>query len=179
MNYFSLYSFSGTAQRFQSLSTTTRSLAMDTARQVFRGDLQLVIPAWKIRTGYVRMLQAIVQGEASTSSAIEFQILRSSRRNNCVCYTVHKQFGGSQSGNKINFVALKTFSRSDYVIGIRLRNSGADPSFGLQYSSTTTGAGVDVHYWEGSQTNGSFSTSDSNARIMRGIAPMVSWKFCS
>ena len=145
MNYFSLYSFSGTAQRFQSLSTTTRSLAVDTARQVFRGDLQLVIPAWKIRTGYVRMLQAIVQGEASTSTAIEFQILTSSRRNNCVCYTVLKQFGGSQLGNKINFAALKILSvPTDYVIEIRLRNSRADPSFGLQYSSTTT-----VWSWSG------------------------------
>ena len=121
------------------------------------------------------MLQAIVQGEASTSSDIEFQILRSSRINNN-CYTVHEQFGGSQSGNKI--VAFKNVSvMSDDFIGIRLRCSGADPSFGLQYSSTTTGAGVDVHYWEGSQTNGSFC--DSNARIMRGITPMVSWTFCS
>ena len=74
--------------------------------------------------------------------------------------------------------------RPDYIVGIRLRNniSGADPNFGLQYSnSTTAGAGVDVYYWQGmgSHQACSLSICDSSAGVLHGIAPLVSWRFCS
>ena len=46
---------------------------LDTAKHLFKAELQLVIPAWRIGRGYVKMWQAIVQG--SISSDIHFQIL--------------------------------------------------------------------------------------------------------
>ena len=166
--------------------------APDNSTQALSGDLQLLIPAWRFSSiGYVFLWQAIVQGNASNSS-IEFQIFRQVSQQNGVYELVYGNFyadtnGASQSENNVTVVVDRNLSppeipvREDYAIGIRLRNStpGADPSFGLQYSNTTTGAGVDVFYWQGMGSQAcTLSICDSNAGVLRGIIPLISWRFC-
>ena len=56
----------------------------DGSAQVLSGDLQLLIPAWRLNdTGFVYLWQAIVQGNAS-NSAIEFQIFEPNSQKNGV-----------------------------------------------------------------------------------------------
>ena len=147
---------------------------LDTAKHIFKGELQLVIPAWRIGRGYVKMWQAIVQG--SISSDIHFQILTPVDCA-CKCYKVHHQFSGIQSGNIINVPPFKNTQNS--VVGILLRTSEADNMSGLKYSNaTTTGDEVDVYYWRSSMARTFFEIC-SNTESLHGITPMVSWKFCS
>ena len=164
--------------------------AADGSAQVLSGDLQLLIPAWRLNdTGFVYLWQAIVQGNAS-NSAIEFQIFEPNLQKNGVYdliygnrYNTNK--GGSQTVNNISVVVDRTLSLPlipvipGYIIGVRLRNNtpGADPSFGLQYINSSTG--VEVYYWQGmgNQTC-SLSTCDSSAGVLRGVIPLLSWRFC-
>ena len=165
--------------------------APDNSTQVLNGDLQLLVPAWRFSSaGYVFLWQAIVQGNAS-NSAIDFQIFRPVSQQNGVYELVYgNEYNdlSSQSGNNVSVMVDRNSAgpeipvRQDYIIGIRLRNStpGADPSFGLQYSnSTTAGAGVDVYYWQGMGSQAcTLSICDSNAGVLHEIAPLVSWSFC-
>ena len=164
--------------------------ALDNNTQVLNGDVQLLIPAWRFNSiGYVFLWQAIVQGNAS-NSAIEFQIFQPVSQLNGVYELVYGNaygLGHSQSENNLsvmvdrNLIGPEIPVREDYIIGIRLRNStpGADPSFGLQYSNTTTGAGVDVYYWQGMGSQAcTLAICDPNAGILRGIIPLISWRFC-
>ena len=165
--------------------------AVDGSAQVLSGDLQLLIPAWRLNeTGFVYLWQAIMQGYAS-NSAIEFQIFEPNSQKNGVYDLIYGNRydtikGGSQSVNNISVVVDRNLSpplipvRPGYIIGVRLRNNtpGADPSFGLQYISSSTG-GVEVYYWQGmgNQTC-SLSTCDSSAGVLRGVIPLISWRFC-
>ena len=165
--------------------------AADGSAQVLSGDLQLLIPAWRLNdTGFVYSWQSIVQGNAN-NSAIEFQIFQPNLQKNGVYDLIYgnrydTDSGGSQSENNISVVVDRDLSpplipaRLGYIIGVRLRNNtpGADPSFGLQYISSSTG-GVDVYYWEGmgNQTC-SLSTCDSSAGVLHGVIPLLSWRFC-
>ena len=167
--------------------------ALDNDTQVLNGDMQLLIPAWRFSSiGYVFLWQAIVQGNAS-NSGIEFQIFQPVSQHNGVYELVYGNAydaskGGSQSENNVTVMVDRNIFppeipvREDYIVGIRLRNStpGAEPSFGLQYSTnTTTGAEVDVYYWQGMGSQAcTLSICDSNAGVLRGIAPLVSWSFC-
>ena len=164
--------------------------APDSSTQVLNGDLQLLVPAWRFSSmGYVFLWQAIVQGNAS-NSAIDFQIFRPVSQQNGVYELVYgNEYNdlSSQSGNNVSVMVDRNSAgpeipvSQDYIIGIRLRNStpGADPSFGLQYSNSTTGAGVDVYYWQdmGSQAC-TLSICDSSAGVLREVIPLVSWRFC-
>ena len=157
--------------------------------QVLSGDLQLLVPAWKLNNnGYIFRWQAIVQGQVS-SSAIEFQIFRPNSKMNGVYDLVYGNMYNrrqKQIGNRVNIKVNVNSPRIPInprdIIGIRLRNNipGADPNFGLQYSnSTTAGAGVDVYYWQGMGSQAcTLSLSDPNAGVLRGITPLVSWSFC-
>ena len=179
----------GLAQNGCSIMTAP---APDNSTQVLNGDLQLLVPAWKFSSmGRVLLWQAFVQGNAS-NSAIEFQIFQPVSQQNGVYELVYGNAydtskGGSQSEDNVTVVVERNLFppeipvREDYIVGIRLRNStpGADPSFGLQYSNTTTGAGVDVYYWQGMGSQAcNLSICDSNAGVLRGITPLVSWRFC-
>ena len=164
--------------------------AADGSAQVLSGDLQLLIPAWRLNdTGFVYLWQAIVQGNAS-NSAIEFQIFEPNSQKNGVYDLIYGNrydniIGGSQTVNNISVVVDRTFSPPlipvipGYVVGVRLRNNtpGADPSSGLQYINSSTG--VEVYYWQGmgNQTC-SLSTCDSSAGVLRGVIPLLSWRFC-
>ena len=192
-SYKILASFSGLAQECPSPNFQTRIMnapAADSSAQVLSGDLQLLIPAWRLNdTGFVYLWQAIVQGNAR-NSAIEFQIFEPNSQKNGVYDLIYgnryNTMGGSQSENNVSVVVDRTFSpplipaRPGYIIGVRLRNNTprADPSFGLQYINSSTG-GVDVYYWEGmgNQTC-NLSTCDSSARVLRGVIPLLSWRFC-
>ena len=185
---------SGLAQECSDPNLQTRIMnapAADSSAQVLSGDLQLLIPAWRLNdTGFVYLWQAIVQGNAS-NSAIEFQIFEPNSQKNGVYDLIygngyHTNKGGSQSENNISVMVERNLNpplipvRPGYVVGVRLRNNtpGADPSFGLQYINSSTG-GVDVYYWEGmgNQTC-SLSTCDSSAGVLRGVIPLLSWRFC-
>ena len=171
---------------------TDFSSTVDSSTQVLSGDLQLLVPAWKLNNkGYIYLWQAIVQGNVS-SSAIEFQIFRPNSKMNNVYDLVYGNMYNhyqEQIGNRVSINVNGITSppeipiKPGYIIGIRLKNNipGADPSFGLQYSnSTTAGAGaVDVYYWQGKGSQAcSLSLSDPNAGVLRGITPLVSWTFC-
>ena len=179
----------GLAQNGCSSQSIMTAPAPDNSTQVLNGDLQLLVPAWKFSSaGYVFLWQAIVQGNAS----IDFQIFRPVSLQNGVFELVYgnmgNSLGGSQSGNNVTVMVDRNLNppeipvRPDDIVGIRLRNStpGADPSFGLQYSnSTTAGAGVDVYYWQGMGSQAcTLSICDSSAGVLHGIAPLVSWRFC-
>ena len=156
--------------------------------QVLVGDLQLLIPAWRINDdGYIFRWQAIVQGSVS-SSAIEFQIFRPNPTMSGVYDLVYGNMYNryqEQIGNRININVNVINTPPDIpinpgdIIGIRLRNNipGADSNFGLQYSTPSTGAGVDVYYWQGMGSQ-ACSLSLSNAGVLREITPLVSWTFC-
>ena len=164
----------------------------DGSTQVLSGDLQLLIPAWRLNdTGFVYLWQAIVQGNAR-NSAIEFQIFEPNSQKNGVYDLIYGNRyntikGGSQSENNISVPVDRNFYpplipvRPGYVVGVRLRNNTpeADPSFGLQYINSSTG-GVDVYFWEGINGNQtcSLSTCDSSAGVLRGVIPLLSWRFC-
>ena len=161
----------------------------DGSAQVLTGDLQLLIPAWRLNeTGVVYLWQAVVQGNGS-NSAIEFQIFKPNSQKNGVYDLIYGNryntiIGGSQSVNNISVTVDRTFSRPfipvipGYVVGVRLRNNtpGVDPSFGLQYINSSTG-GVEVYYWQGMENQCSLSTCDSSAGVLRGVIPLLSWKF--
>ena len=137
--------------------------------------------------GYVNLWEAVVQGNATTS-AIEFQIFQPHPEKNGVYNLIYgNQYGEThpQVGSSIIIPVDNTLhpppipARPGYVVGIRLRNN-TDPNFGLQYINITSGAGgVDVYYWEGmgNQTC-NLSVCDSNAGVLRGVIPLVSWRFC-
>ena len=142
--------------------------------------------------GYVFLWQAIVQGNAS-NSAIDFQIFKPVSQQHGVYELMYGNVyndlqTSSQSGNNVSVMIDRNYGvpaipvRQDYIVGIRLRNStpGADPSFGLQYSNSTTGgAGVDVYYWQGMGSQAcTLSICDSSAGVLHGITPLVSWNFC-
>ena len=62
------------------VSQTAKTFSSTVGTHVLSGDLQLLIPAWKLNTnGFISQWQAIVQGQVS-SSAIEFQIFRPSSK---------------------------------------------------------------------------------------------------
>ena len=163
--------FSGIAQTCQTHKNTENPT--DTYKNFPRGDVQLMIPAWRTSRGYVRMREAIVQGNASIST-ITFQLYSREEKNNCTRYTRCRYITGLQSGNKIT--AAKPQFSENYYIGIRLRIRDIDSTFGLQYSNTTTEDGVDVYYWENPKSNKYFL--DCGAKVLRGITPMVTWEFC-
>ena len=186
--------FSGIAQECANPGDQPRIMnapAADGSVQVLSGDLQLLIPAWRLNDmGFVYLWQAIVQGNAN-NSAIEFQIFEPNSQKNGVYNLIYgnrydTNSGGSQSENNISVVVDRSLSpplipaRPGYIIGVRLRNNtpGADPSFGLQYISSSTG-GVEVYYWQGmgNQTC-SLSTCDSSAGVLHGVIPLLSWRFC-
>ena len=137
--------------------------------------------------GYVNLWEAVVDGNATTS-AIEFQIFQPHPEKNGVYNLIYgNQYNvtHSQAGSSIiipvdiNLHPPPIPAKPGYIIGIRLRNS-TDPNFGLQYINITSGAGgVDVYYWEGmgNQTC-NLSVCDSNAGVLRGVIPLVSWRFC-
>ena len=140
--------------------------------------------------GYFYLWEAVVQGNATTS-AIEFQIFQPHPEKNGVYNLIYGNrydealAGHSQTGNHISIQVDRSLYPPEipvlpgYVVGIRLRNNIVT-NFGLQYINTTSGAGgVDVYYWEGmgNQTC-SLSVCDSNAGVLHGIIPLVSWRFC-
>ena len=154
------------------------------------GDLQLLIPAWRMnRIGYIFRWQAIVRGSVS-SSAIEFQIFRPNPQMSGVYDLVYGNTFNQhqeQNGNRVNINVNVINTPPDIpidsgdIIGIRLRNNipGADPSFGIQYATAGAGAGVDMYYWQGMSSQAcSLSLSDPNAAVLRGVIPLVSWTFC-
>ena len=137
--------------------------------------------------GYVSVWQAMVHGSA-LSNSIEFQIFEPAQNAEGVYELVYgnvlNENCGTQSGNTASLIVEFACNppeipvRPDDIVGIRIKNN--TPGFGLQYSTnTTTGAGVDVYYWQGlgSQAS-SLSICDSSVGVLRGIIPLVSWIFC-
>ena len=168
-------------------STTDSSSTL----QTLSGDLQLLIPAWRFSSaGYVSPWEAIVQGSAS-NSAIEFQIFRPAQKAGEYGLVYGNVFNAANGGGDTSRTITVAFTciiqsairipvKPGDIVGIRLKN-GAGASFGLQYSNTSTpGTGVDVYYWQGMASNSScnFSTCDPFVGVLRGIIPLVSWKFC-
>lgn len=157
--------------------------------EVLSGDLQLLIPEWRFSSaGYVAQWLAMVQGSASNSAGIELQIFRPIQNEEGIQYgLVYGNELPASQGSIIlpRFVCLQPGTsqipvQPGDIVGIRLKNGTDLPSFGLQYrSGATTGDRVDVYYWQGMGNQAcNLSICDSNAGVLRGIIPLISWEFC-
>ena len=173
----------GSAQQCNNRSLDFPSGVHNSPREFLRGNLQLLIPEWRLNgTGFIKLWQAVVTTTAQSQS-IEFQLFRKKGSVYDLVYGNEYDtslLGHIQDGDRIDLPIDKNFGPPEipinpgYVIGIRL--NGTDPRFGLQCS--TVGEGVDLYVWRGMREQAcSLSLSDPSVEVKR-IKPLVSWTFC-
>ena len=174
----------GLAQQCNNKSLDFPSGVHNSPREILRGDLQLLIPGWRLNeTGFISLWQAVVTTTAQSQS-IEFQLYR---ENGSVYELVYGNefdtslLGHMQDGDRVDVPIDRNTGPPEipifpgYVVGIRL--NGTDPNFGLQ--CTTAGQGVDLYSWRGMGGQAcTLSLSDPSAELVSGIVPLVSWTFC-
>ena len=147
----------------------------------FTGGVQLLIPAWTFNCeGIIENWFAHVNGNTSIvdDSGIEFQVLKPDPVNSTVySLTYHNLYGDSGSssnGSKIE-IQVNTFLpvRAGYIVGVYIDPNAAN-ELGLLYEETEED--IDIYYWE-NLTGKMCDLSLCDAKVMRGVRPLVGWTF--
>ena len=116
-------------------------------------------------------------------SGIEFQILKPDPVNSTVySLTYHNLYGdpgSSSNGSKIHVDVQRSSSqtvlpvRPGYIVGVYIDPNLAD-DLGLLYEETEEN--IDIYYWE-NLTGRMCDLSLCDAKVMRGVRPLVGWAF--
>ena len=148
----------------------------------FTGGVQLLIPSWTFNCeGIINNWFARVNGNTSIvdeNSGIEFQVLKPDPvKSNVYSLTYHNLYGDSGSssnGSKIE-IQVNTFLpvRVGYIVGVYIDPNAAN-ELGLLYEETEED--IDIYYWE-NLTGRMCDLSLCDAKVMRGVRPLVGWKF--
>ena len=150
----------------------------------FTGGVQLLIPSWTFNCeGTVNNWFAHVNGNTSIvdGSGIEFQVLKPDPvKSNVYSLTYHNLYrypGSSSNGSKIE-IQVNSFQtrlpvRPGYIVGVYI-DPNATNELSLLYEETEED--IDIYYWE-NLTERMCDLSLCDAKVMRGVRPLVGWKF--
>ena len=152
----------------------------------FTGGVQLLIPSWKFSCeGVIDNWFAHVNGNTSIvdGSRIEFQVLKPDPvKSNVYSLTYHNLYGNtgsSSNGSEIHIdVRGSIFQRIlpvrvGYIVGVYIDLNAAN-ELSLLYEETEEG--IDIYYWE-NLTGRMCDLSLCDAKVMRGVRPLVGWAF--
>ena len=163
----------------------SRSLpSIDNASGIFSGGVELLIPSWTFSCqGVIDNWFAHVTGNTSVGSGIEFQVLKpdpvKSNVYNLIYGNTYGDGGESATGSRIEIDALNTASqallavRPGYIVGVYI-DSNAVNQLSLLYEDTAED--IDIYYWE-NLTGRMCDLSLCDAKVMRGVRPLIGWIF--
>ncbi|XP_019849270.1 PREDICTED: uncharacterized protein LOC105316896 [Amphimedon queenslandica] len=153
---------------------------------VFTGGVQLLIPSWTFSCqGTIDDWFAHVTGNTSVTvgSGIEFQVLKpdpvKSNVYNLIYGNTYGEGGESFNGSRIeiNVVASSNQAllpvRPGYIVGVYI-DSNAVNQLSLLYEDTAED--IDIYYWE-NLTGRMCDLSLCDAKVMRGVRPLIGWIF--
>ena len=150
----------------------------------FTGGVQLLIPSWTFSCeGVINNWFAHVTGNTSVGTGIEFQVLKpdpvKSNVYSLVYGNTYGEGGEFFSGSKIEISVLGTISqlllpvRPGYIVGVYI-DSNAVKKLSLIYEDTAED--IDIYYWE-NLTGRMCNLSLCDAKVMRGVRPLIGWAF--
>ena len=152
----------------------------------FTGGVQLIFPSWKFSClGIVENWFARVNGNTSIvdGNGIEFQVLKPDPvKNNVYSLTYHNLYGNtgsSYNGSEIHIDVLASSSqeslpvRVGYIVGAYIDPNAAN-ELSLLYEETEED--IDIYYWE-NLTGRMCDLSLCDAKVMRGVRPLLGWAF--
>ena len=156
------------------------------ASGIFTGGVQLLIPSWTFSCqGFIDNWFAHVIGNTSVTvgSGIEFQVLKpdpvKSNVYNLTFGNTYGDGGESATGSRIEIKVLGTGSqailpvRPGYIVGVYI-DSNAVNQLSLIYEDTAED--IDIYYWE-NLTGRMCDLSLCDAKVMRGVRPLIGWIF--
>ena len=153
----------------------------------FTGGVQLLIPSWTFNCeGVIDNWFAHVNGNTSIvdGSGIEFQVLKPDPvKSNVYSLTYHNLYGdpgSSYNGSEIHIDVLASAGsqtilpvRPGYIVGVYI-DPNATNELSLSYEET--GKDIDIYYWD-NLTGRMCDLSLCDAKVMRGVRPLVGWAF--
>ena len=152
----------------------------------FTGGVQLLIPSWTFNCeGVIDNWSAHVSGNTSivNDSRIEFQVLKPDLvKSNVYSFIYHNLYGNPGSfanGSEIHVDVLASGSetslpvRVGYIVGVYIDSNAAN-QLSLLYEETEED--IDIYYWE-NLTGKMCGLSLCDAKVMRGVRPLVGWAF--
>ena len=150
----------------------------------FTGGVQLLIPSWKFNCpGIIENWFARANGNTSIvdGSGIEFQVLKPDPvKSNVYSLTYHNLYGnpGSSSNGSEIEIQVDPFQtilpvRPVYILGVYIDPNAAN-ELSLLYEETEEN--IDIYYWE-NLTGRMCDLSLCDAKVMRGVRPLVGWAF--
>ena len=150
----------------------------------FSGGVQLLIPSWTFSCqGFIDNWSAHVIGNTSVGSGIEFQVLKpdpvKSNVYNLIYGNMYGEGGESANGSRIEIEVLGTSSQAllpvhpGYIVGVYI-DSNAVNKLSLIYEDTAED--IDIYYWE-NLTGRMCDLSLCDAKVMRGVRPLIGWIF--
>ena len=152
----------------------------------FTGGVQLLIPSWTFKCeGIIENWFAHVNSNTSIvdGSGIEFQVLKPDP----VKSNVYNLFYGNTYGDDVTGVSSASGTRIEidvnggyllpvrvgYIVGVYIDPDAANE---LNLSYEKTEEGIDIYYWE-NLTGRMCNLSLCDAKVMRGVRPLVGWAF--
>ena len=151
----------------------------------FAGGIQLLIPSWNFSCdGTVNNWFAHVNGNTSIvdeDSGVEFQVLKPDPvKSNVYSLTYHNLYGdpgsssnGSEIELKLNAFQKRLPVRGGYIVGVYIDPNAAN-ELSLLYEETEED--IDIYYWE-NLTGRMCDLSLCDAKVMRGVRPLLGWTF--
>uniref|UniRef100_A0A1X7VFP4 Uncharacterized protein n=1 Tax=Amphimedon queenslandica TaxID=400682 RepID=A0A1X7VFP4_AMPQE len=152
----------------------------------FSGGVQLLIPSWTFSCqGVIDDWFAHVFGNTSVTvgSGIEYQILKPDPvKSNVYSLVYGNMYGGggeSATGSRIEIDVVASPNqallpvRPGYIVGVYI-DSNAFNQLSLIYDNTAED--IDIYYWE-NLTGRMCDLSLCDAKVMRGVRPLIGWIF--
>ena len=150
----------------------------------FTGGVQLLIPSWTFSCQrLIDNWSAHVIGNTSVGSGIEFQVLKPDPVKSNVYNLIYGNTYGddvagalSANGSRIRFdvnVGYHLPVRPGYIVGVYI-DSNAVNKLSLLYEDTAED--IDIYYWE-NLTGRMCDLSLCDAKVMRGVRPLIGWIF--
>ena len=151
----------------------------------FAGGVQLLVPSWKFNCpGIIDDWFAHVNGNTSIvdGSGIEFQVLKPDPVKSNVYNLIYGNIDGdatgalSASGTRIDIDVDPGYlisARPGYIVGVYIDPNAAN-ELSLLYEGTEED--IDIYYWE-NLTGRMCDLSLCDAKVIRGVRPLVGWKF--
>ena len=152
---------------------------------VFTDGVQLLIPSWTFSCqGIIDDWFAHVTGNPSVGSGIEFQVLKPDPVKSNVYNLIYGNTYGddvagalSADGSRIRLdvnIGYNLPVRPGYIVGVYI-DSNAVNQLSLIYEDTAED--IDIYYWE-NLTGRMCDLSLCDAKVMRGVRPLIGWIFC-
>ena len=146
----------------------------------FTGGIQLLIPSWTFScNGTIDQWYAHVTGNTTIDNSIEFQVFKPDSIKDNVYHVVYGNSykGDNSDHNRINVTTDNVVNvflpiRAGYIVGVYIRPDIMN-QLHLLYEDT---GDVDIYYWE-NVTERDCDLSLCNAKIIKGVNPLIGWIF--